>query len=299
MAEVTAQSDVTEITWVNGLLSDQIAIADRGLAYGDGLFETMRYQAGNLPLLPLHIARLTQGAERLNIPVCIEQVHSQLKQVMVDLAKFATGPFGALKLIVTRGAGVGYRPNPTAAPNYYWLYRPCAESSAFTQQGVSLQLSPLRLSRSPYLGGLKHLNRLEYVLAAQQGPQQGQTQLLLLDEHECVVEGLTHNIFWLKQGELCTPDLSHSGVAGVMRQWILKWADAEFIPVQIGAFSLADLLGAQEVFLCNSLRGIWPVVQIQDAQSATTHKQNTQFNPGPITRRLQGAVDSLWQTNDV
>lgn len=285
MAAVNTQSDATPITWVNGALSDQLSPSDRGLAYGDGLFETMRYQAGALALWPLHAERLLKGAQRLHIPLPIEQLESQLQQVLTDLNTTAAGPFGALKLIVSRGNTQGYRPNPAETPNCYWFYRPCSESVAAAQQGIGLELSPLRLSRSAQLGGLKHLNRLEYVLAAQRQLAVASNQWLLLDERESVIEALTHNIFWLRHGVLFTPELSHSGVEGVMRHWIVQRAAAEARPLQIGTFSLADLLSADEVFICNSLRGIWPVAQIEQ----------THFNPGPITRHYQSAVDSLWQ----
>ncbi|HMW49125.1 MAG TPA: aminodeoxychorismate lyase [Cellvibrionaceae bacterium] len=289
MTAPSIQSDATPITWVNGVRCGQVAIDDRGLAYGDGLFETMRYQAGALPLLPGHLERLTASAQRLNIAVSEAQVMSELELVLNDLATSAEGPIGALKLIVTRGAGVGYTPAPEGRPNYYWLYRRCIEAVAMARQGVALQVSPLRLSRSALLGGLKHLNRLEYVLAAQEPlvaePPAAASQWLLLDEHGSVIEALTHNIFWLRDGVLFTPQLSHSGVAGVMRQWLLQRAATETRAVTIGTFNLADVLGADEVFICNSLRGIWPVVQIEQ----------THFNSGPITRHYQSAIDSLWQ----
>jgi len=286
MAAVTTPSDATPITWVNGIPAGQVAIVDRGLAYGDGLFETMRYQAGAVPLWPLHLERLIDGTQRLNIPVCETELQHQLKQVLSDLAQMLASPdaFGALKLIVTRGESPGYTPDPKAVPNYYWLYRPCVESVEVAQQGVALQVSPLRLSRSALLGGLKHLNRLEYVLAAQQ-PLAAQSQWLLLDEQDCVIEALTHNIFWLRRGELYTPVLSHCGVAGVMRRWLMQQAAAEAQVVHSAAFSLADVLSADEVFICNSLRGIWPVSQIEQ----------THFNLGPITRQYQRAIGSLWR----
>ncbi len=284
MAAVIAQSDATPITWVNGVLADQVSIFDRGLAYGDGLFETMRYQAGAVPLWPWHFARLSTSAERLLMPVSVEAVTSQLHQVLADLISAPRLGFGSLKLIVTRGNGQGYGP-VAAVPNYYWLYRPIAASVTAAQQGICLQVSSLRLARSARLGGLKHLNRLEYVLAAHMPLQTPTDQWLLLDELDLVVEALTHNIVWLRDGVLFTPELSYCGVAGVMREWILQRARAEGREVQISSFNLTDLLNADEVFLCNSLRGIWPVRQIEQ----------TLFNPGPITRQYQSAIDSLWQ----
>lgn len=290
VAEVSPR-EYAPITWVDGVRSHSLNTLDRGLAYGDGLFETMRFQAGKVQLLPWHWRRLLQGAERLGIPLKEADLANQFGNVLTDITNEQVelnGPevgFGVLKLIVTRGIGQGYQPTTNHKPTAVWFYRTAIEQSHFRQNGVGLSVSPIRLSRSLLLGGLKHLNRLEYVMAGREPNLPLDHQWLLLDENGSVVESLTHNVFWITEGVLCTPDVSFCGVAGVMRQWIIERAAQLGLSVRITEYKLADVESADEIFICNSLRGIWPVTQIQ----------HVHFNPGPITRQFQCAIDQFWQ----
>ncbi|HEY6527663.1 MAG TPA: aminodeoxychorismate lyase [Cellvibrionaceae bacterium] len=294
MAALTSPGNEAPITWVNGARPHSLSPLDRGLAYGDGLFETMRYQRGGIVLLPWHWRRLLTDAQRLKISLSSDVLQAQLDNIATDIQNiepadadyFQTNEYAALKLIVTRGeGGKGYVPDIAATPNLIWVYRRCIEQTEFVQRGVRLSVSSVRLSRSALLGGIKHLNRLEYVMASQAGELPEATQWLLLDDMDTVIEALTHNLFWYSQGKLCTPDLSFCGVAGVMRQWIIEQAKTLGYTVRIEQFLLCDILAAEEIFICNSLRGIWPV----------THIDQIHFNPGPITRQLQRAIDQLWQ----
>ncbi|MEY4587961.1 MAG: 4-amino-4-deoxychorismate lyase, partial [Pseudomonadota bacterium] len=294
----TVVTTAEPISWLNAVRTQAVPILDRGLAYGDGLFETMRYERGTVPLLPWHLRRLLADAERLYIPLSEAQVITQLNTVLHELQNTASiTNTGALKLIVTRGeGGQGYAPPASPQPNCMWIYRPIGDQPEPAQAGVTLCVSPVRLSRSKLLGGIKHLNRLEHVLASQAAkrlPEQRsllpEQHSLLLDETDAVIETLVHNIFWLHQGALYTPELTHSGVAGVMRQWIIEQAEARGQNVRIERFSLPDVLAADEVFICNSLRGVWPVVQIEQPHTKS-HTNATLFKPGPITRQIQKAV---------
>lgn len=274
------------LSWVNGVRSETISVMDRGLAYGDGLFETMRLHQGAIKLAPWHLSRLVSGAKRLGINVDPLWLDAQLNAVVADISSNCSQPenrLGILKLILTRGTGSGgYTPDPTCRPNLIGSYR-CIDISA-DPAVTELIVCPVRLSRSVLLGGLKHLNRLEYVLAAGQGVLQRTQQWLLLDETEKLVETLTHNIFWVKQGTLVTPDTTYSGVAGVMRQWILEQASSLGLTTSVGHFALDELKTADEVFICNSVRGIWPVARLE----------KTPFKPGSITRQLQTRLDLFW-----
>jgi 4-amino-4-deoxychorismate lyase len=264
-------------------------VLDRGLAYGDGLFETMRLHNGVIHLAPWHLKRLLSGAKRLAIDVDEQMVATQLNAVVSDIGNNCRAPcghIGILKLMLTRGSGVaGYFPDAACRPNLIWSYRSGTFSADLETDGVELVVCPVRLARSGLLGGLKHLNRLEYVLAAGQGVLQRTQQWLLLDETEKLVETLTHNLFWVKQGTLVTPDTTYSGVAGVMRQWILEQASSLGLSIAVGHFALDELKTADEVFICNSVRGIWPVVLLE----------KNSFKPGAITRQLQVCLGLFWQ----
>ncbi|RYZ79854.1 MAG: aminodeoxychorismate lyase, partial [Moraxellaceae bacterium] len=265
MTALTRPGNEAPITWVNGARTHSLSPLDRGLAYGDGLFETMRYQRGGVVLLPWHWRRLLSDAQRLKISLSLDVLQTQLNSVLTDIqniqleeaGKAQADGYGALKLIVTRGeGGQGYVPNAAAKANLIWVYRRCIESAECVQTGVGLSVSSVRLSRSVLLGGMKHLNRLEYVMASQAGELAAATQWLLLDDTNAVIEALTHNLFWYSRGELCTPDLTYCGVAGVMRQWIIEQAKTLGFSVRIKQFLLPDVLAAEEIFMCNSLRGI-------------------------------------------
>jgi 4-amino-4-deoxychorismate lyase len=124
-------------------------------------------------------------------------------------------------------------------------------------------LCETRLSHQPRLAGIKHLNRLENVLAAAEWQNPDVAEGLLCDSEGNVIEGTRSNLFLVRHGELLTPDLSRCGVAGVQRQRVLDWAATRNLPASVGRVTLQDVLDADEVFLTNSVIGLWPVREFQ------------------------------------
>jgi 4-amino-4-deoxychorismate lyase len=246
---------------VNGVLSDSISAADRGLLYGDGVFRTLRVAGGQPQHWPRHYRKLQSDCGAIGLP-CPEA--SLLRE---ELHRLACGqPDGVAKIIITRGAGArGYAPPGNAAPTRIVSiapFVPCPDE--FYAQGVRLRVCALRLSRQPRLAGVKHLNRLENVLAAAEWDDAGIPEGLLLDPDGNVIEGTRSNLFLVQGGELLTPDLSHCGVAGVQRERVLELAAAHGMTCRTGNFGLADARAAGELFLVNSLIGLWPVRELQD-----------------------------------
>lgn len=282
------------ILWVDGAISDCINAADRGLAYGDGLFETMRYENGDIPLLDLHLRRLSKGCQVLCLKEVEPHLAAAIEQLKVEMRTLAdAGAAGAyvFKLIVTRGlGGKGYVPASVPTPPSIILrITPLLPENEKHQAGVSLQLCRWRLSLSPLLAGIKHLNRLEYVMAAQELIAKDGVQGLLTDANGSVVEGLHHNIFIVKQGELITPRISMCGVRGVARELIIeRLAPAIGMAVSEQELSIDDLIGAQEMFLCNSVHGLWPVTEFRSRS----------WPPGEITLRLQELLAEIWRGGD-
>lgn len=277
------------IVWIDGAESSSINPADRGLAYGDGLFETMRGENGAVPLLDLHLRRLKLGCDVLalrgvdaHLAVAVER----LKTEMRELAETADSAY-VIKLIITRGVGgKGYIPD-TAVTSPTIILRITALQPDLTKQeeGTKLQLCRWRLSLSPLLAGIKHLNRLEHVMAAQELSGQDGAQGLLTDANGRVIESLHHNIFIVKRDELITPRINMSGVKGVMRALIIeRLAPAIGLAVSEQELSIDDVIGSQEVFLCNSIHGIWPVIEFRSSV----------WRPGTITRRLQESLIDVW-----
>jgi len=277
---------------VNGQLGAMISPLDRAFAYGDGVFETCRVRQGRIPLWDYHVQRLTRACSRLSIsfdPQVLAQyqaelfAHPALRQL--DDAVF--------KLVVSRGLPQnpqlrGYRIAGDYNTTYCLSLTPAKPLQAAQYlQGVRLRVCNLRLASSPLLAGLKHLNRLEQVLARSEWADE-YDEGLLLDQQGSVIEATSANIFIRVGGRWLTPDLSTAGVAGVMRQYLLEQLLPEMGEgVDVVTLNLADLAAAEEVFVCNSVMGIWPVLSIQGIA--------TVWQPGVQTRRLQAVLGARFE----
>ncbi|MFP5383722.1 MAG: aminodeoxychorismate lyase [Gammaproteobacteria bacterium] len=271
---------------VDGQRVSGLPLDDRGLAYGDGLFETMRVVGGRVPLLELHLARLQHGAHRLRLVLDGPVLQRELVHFLRAIADEGVADF-TLKIIVTRGsAGRGYFPVDNAVARRMLLAFPVAAFPAGrADEGIRLFDCAMRLGINPVLAGLKHLNRLEQVLARGEWDDPAFAEGLLCDVEGRVVEGTMTNLFVVKDGELVTPALQRCGVAGVMRAWLIDRAGMLQWRVVERDLSRAELDAADEVFVCNSNVGIWPVSCVGERC----------WVPGPVTRRLQREVDRLWE----
>jgi len=274
---------------VNGKAADCIASTDRGLLYGDGLFETIAVVNGSLRHWPRHLRRLQAGCARLGIEAVdgAELAH-ECQSLAGDTDK------AVLKVIVTRGSGGrGYRvPDKPVATRIVQLHDWPVFSSACAERGIAVRVCNTRLGHHPALAGIKHLNRLEQVLARQEWEDADIMEGLLLDSAGYLIEGTMSNLFLVRDGTLLTPDLHQCGVAGIMRTRVLELADQLPIDVQIGAVEMGHLRAADEVFICNSLIGIWPVIAVDGSD----------YKKGAVTAQLQALLDSCpdtgnnWQT---
>lgn len=238
--------------FVNGAAAGMVNPADRGLHYGHGLFETMRLCGGTLPLWDWHWSRLCRGAAALSISLDRETVWDDVRR--------ACGRWpadGVIKLMVTAGSGGAAYRHDGGPCNRYLFYRPLAARRDF----VHLRVCDYRLPINPRLAGIKHLNRLDQVLAARELPSDRDG--LLLDIEARVIEGLAGNIFLRTAEGWLTPDLSGAGVRGVMRDYLrAEIFPALGLPVGEASLSLADVHAGRELFLCNAVRGIQAVTAI-------------------------------------
>jgi 4-amino-4-deoxychorismate lyase len=251
--------------------------SDRGLAYGDGLFETMAAESGAIRWLDYHLERLRSGCRRLKIPEPDETI---LRREIAERCP----PAGraVVKLIVTRGKGArGYRPPAEVSPTRLigaaaWPVRPEANYST----GIELIRCEIRLGRNPALAGLKHLNRLEQVLARAELPDEHAHEGLLLDSDGQVVGCTSSNIFAVTGRELVTPEIRYCGVEGVMRRIVIETAGQLGLEASGRAMRPEALLAADALFVTNAVFGIWPVRSFGDRMYATS----------PIIRALQSAL---------
>ncbi|MDY7561306.1 aminodeoxychorismate lyase [Pseudomonas sp. 10B1] len=267
------------LSWIDGRPADALSITDRGLAYGDGLFETIAVKAGRPLLIERHLARLKLGCDRLKIAADQALIRSELLAFAAQLGR------GVMKLIVTRGDSLrGYAPAPLARPRRIIQgYPPSPYPAAHADQGVSLFACVTRLSEQPLLAGLKHLNRLEQVLARSEWHDSAFAEGLMYDTSGRLIEGVYSNLFLIADDVLVTADLSRCGVAGVMRAELLAQAQTLGIVTEVRDIGIHDLEQADEVFVCNSVYGVWPV------------REFAQLNwpVGPLTRKLQGIARAL------
>jgi len=246
---------------INGVVSGATALAisvdERGLTYGDGVFETMRLQAGNVCFIDSHLARLRSGCERLGFQ---PPTDATLCSDIGELARKQRD--GVIKLIVTRGTGGrGYRPAATLSPTRIAILYPPIDGSANT--GIAVRWCATRLARNPQLAGIKHLNRLEQVLAQNEWHDVNIAEGLMLDTEGELVCATSSNLFIVSDGALTTPDLRFCGVRGVTREQVIKLAVTAGLSVAERALQAEDLLNASEAFLTNAVRGIRSIVSLE------------------------------------
>lgn len=255
---------------VDGRAHDQVSALDRGLSYGDGLFETIRFVGADAPLWSRHMQRLRNGAERLRLP--LPDAATLWREASEAGAAL---PQAVLRITLTRGAGArGYAPPSAPQPTRIVaaFAAPPHDASAHAE-GLRVRLCAMRLAEQPLLAGLKHLNRLEQVLARAEWSDPAIAEGLLCDGAGRVISATAANLFALIDGVLVTPALDRCGVAGVARAEIL----ASLPDTQVRSIELEELADAQELFLSSSVRGILPVRELDGRAWAV----------GPLTRAVQ------------
>ncbi|MGL5359338.1 MAG: aminodeoxychorismate lyase, partial [Shewanella sp.] len=205
--------------WVNGQRQATITGADRGLAYGDGLFATMRSGIDGILCFATHQARINAGAARLGFDW---HMGEDLCRQLTELAK--QYPHHCIKLLLTRGVGGrGYAPPSHCAVTEVVSVHPIPTHYAqWQQRGISLQTSPVRLGHQPLLAGIKHLNRLEQVLIRSQPLAANFDDWLVLDCNGKVIESSMANLFLMQDRRVVTPCLAQCGVSGVMREQVIQ-----------------------------------------------------------------------------
>ncbi len=262
---------------INGEITERLPATDRGLHYGDGLFETIAVINGRPRLWSAHMERLQRGCEVLGLPEPdTQQLHAEALSLCGSEAR------EVLKLVYTRGSGGrGYRPPQEPSPQRIWFRYPWPDYSALSQ-GIQLRVCSTPLACNPALAGIKHLNRLEQVLARAEWDDPAIYEGLMCDLDGRVKEGTMSNLFWVADGGLYTPDLSRCGVTGVMRSQVMAVArdlGIKFLTAEIHPEELAQM---DEIFITNTLIGLCPVVRFAGRE----------FSPGQLTQGLQSVLQA-------
>lgn len=262
----------------NGELVDGAWAGTRGLHYGDGVFRTGLILEGRLVQREQQLARLAQDASRLDLevaPALADEVEDQCREAGE----------GVLRIVLSRAdSGRGYRPAGSRCDR---LLRtsPLPEHLRTTwTHGIACAWSPVLLAVQPRLAGIKHLNRLEQVLASRDWPD-GCDEVLMCDAEGRVTGGSRSNVFFVIEGVLVTPELSFAGVAGMMRDHLITLARGAGVGCEIGLVSPDEVRHASEAFVCNSVIGIWPVRGVGSVAFES---------PGPVTRRVMDLLRHPW-----
>jgi 4-amino-4-deoxychorismate lyase len=233
---------------VDGRAGHSVDCSDRGLQYGDGLFETISCHAGQARWLALHLQRLQHGCERLRLPF------REFEPLRAEICSLAAGRQRCLvKVIVTRGAATrrGYAPAGDERPTRIVSCHEWPDAAPRAVSGFQLGCSSVTLGINPLLAGLKHLNRLEQVLAQMGRDEAGLDEVLMISTAGQVIGGSMSNVFFADDSGLFTPALTDCGVAGVMRRVVLEAAARQGNPVRVRPVQPAELPGVREAFLTN------------------------------------------------
>jgi 4-amino-4-deoxychorismate lyase len=267
---------------VNGVAATDISPLDRGLQFGEGLFETIACLGGVPRFLPLHLERLEFGCERLRItPLNLDETAAEVEELARSVER------AIVKVIVTGGEAVarGYaRSGNERATRITIRYPWPHEDAAQLHDGVMVRTLSMRLGENPRLAGLKHCNRLEQVLArAEMAAETDLGEGILFSSSGNLVSGTMSNVFLVREGSLLTPRIDQCGVAGVMRRVVLREARHVGIPTRECELRAENLQAADEVFLTNARIGILPVRTLDGRV----------LIPGPVTRHLQSVLHPL------
>ncbi len=268
--------------WVDGIAADRVPIDDRGLMYGDGLFETIACARGAPRFLELHLRRLQDGCRALDLPFpdpALLRVEIRRAAALATDAQAG----GLLRLTLTRGSSAtrGYAPPVPCEPRRIVATYPLGLAPA---PAIRACFSTVTAGLSPALAGFKHLNRLENVLARGRLAGTGCEEAILCTATGELVGGTTSNLFAVLDGVLLTPPIESAGVRGVMREVVLREAAALGIETVQRRLRQEQLLAAGEIFFTNVRVGAWPVYALERWRGEA---------PGPLVRSLQQRIAAL------
>ena len=267
-------------TWVDGQPADNVPADDRGLAYGDGLFETLLVRGKRPRFLDAHLARLQSGCARLRIPFS----SARELRAEIDAAAALAPPLAVLKIIVTRGSALrrGYAADGAEIPRRVVSLWNASPLPSLTD-GVALVRASIRVADQPALAGIKHLNRLENVLAAQEARAADAFDALMLGADDRLVSGAMSNLFLVKSGVVRTPRVDKAGVAGVMRGIVIRECAALGLELVEQRLTLEDLFAADEAFITNARIGVVPVRRVGEHA----------FRMNELAQRLAAHIEPL------
>ena len=267
---------------INGQYSDCLPISDRGLQYGDGVWETIRIKNHHPILLAQHLERLHTGLTALAIHTLdVNALTLEIKRLQQSQQE------AVLKIIISRGSGGrGYNPAgiQSAASRILTLHPVPNFPLHYATAGIHLTLCKTRLAHNPILAGFKHLNSLPYVMARGEFSEPYQ-EGLLRDYQDNIIEGTMSNVFVIKGNTVYTPELKSCGIRGVMQNALIQFLyRLDIAVIWQKSLSVQDIQCADAIFMSNSIIGVWAV------KSFSTEGDVIDYLPHPLIKKLQHTV---------
>jgi 4-amino-4-deoxychorismate lyase len=245
---------------INGSASKKISPYDRALQFGDGIFRTFVVKNKKPWHWAHHYKKIVVDCRAMKIKPPSEKI------LLSDIDRlFKTKQKSVGKFMITRGESErGYGFKSSITPNRFLIKTKMPSyPKAHFQSGVSLYICKLKLHPS-FLSGIKHLNRIENVMARSEWQDSRYADGILLNDQGHVIECVSSNLFMRKGHTIYTHPLKNIGVKGVTRDLILKILPQLGFKVKEIRFDLNKLLAADEVFITNSLFGVWQVKKIKN-----------------------------------
>ena len=257
---------------INGEEDSRIDVLDRGFQYGDGLFETIAYKNHKLQFWDEHMQRLHDSCERLSLAAVDESLWLE------DIKQCQLSSDAVIKLSLSRGvSGRGYAYADNDSVTRVTASFKLPDYPQANQKGITAVLCKTPVSVNPMLAGMKHLNRLDNVLARNEWHDSTIAEGFMFDSSGHIIQGTMSNVFCVLGDELYTPLLEQCGVAGIMREQVIALAGELNIPLSVVYISQTNFLQMDGVFVTNSLIGIWPVIEMHDIK----------FQQSGLIKRLQ------------
>lgn len=263
------------LTLINGSATRTLASSDRGLNFGQGVSTRIKVVGGQPQLWREHMQILQQGCAALGF-----HINAVDKLVKRDLGLLPKTDL-RLRITLTAGLGSDSLATPTESQPTRIVQIDPWRHSEVPEGGIVARVCQVQLAKQPRLAGIKHLHRIEQVLARSEWRDSAIAEGVILDTDEMLVSGTRSNLFWVRDGNLYTPQLSYAGVKGAMRSAILRLAKQQGVRLTEVREPLASLWDAQELFFCNALEGILPVKALAQNQYAVGNDSlTTQLQTG-------------------
>ncbi|MBF0265681.1 MAG: aminodeoxychorismate lyase [Gammaproteobacteria bacterium] len=281
---------------INGETNDKVSARDRGLAYGDGVFETLAVVNNKIHNWDLHVNRLHDSLKRLKFPTIDEQLLLSRLNELIEHSEFAIDNRFIIKLIITRGETQrGYQlPIKTVVSEVLFDSKWPDFANEYYINGIDIQELSINLPNQPVLAGIKHLNRLEQVMAQAELDDVFQEGFLCNSDRQ-LISAISGNLFVVYKDVLHVLNQQQSGISGTIRQQIINHFKGLKRPVCNDLLDTEKLFYCSEVFLSNSIRGLWPVKSIQ-FKSGKIKK----YKIGKVYRMLSALINKeLGYTNSL